>query len=115
MLVNRGRPILSEAAFSTMSRNQTAHLNMARTLGFWCRENGDFFGGDLPSISSFGHTGFTGTSICIDPKRRAFAVLLTNRVHPSRKNKKIIHYRKLFHNAVWADISNSVAAGINYD
>lgn len=41
------------------------------------------------SERSFGHTGFTGTSISIDPERKLFIVLLSNRVHPTRDNGKI--------------------------
>lgn len=49
---------------------------------------------------SFGHTGFTGTSIWIDPERQLFVVFLTNRVYPSRENKKIISVRPKLHDAV---------------
>jgi CubicO group peptidase (beta-lactamase class C family) len=40
------------------------------------------------SRTSFGHTGFTGTSIWIDPTRRLVVVLLANRVHPTRDNPR---------------------------
>ena len=40
------------------------------------------------SPRSFGHTGFTGTSIWIDPIRELVVVLLSNRVHPSRSNNR---------------------------
>jgi CubicO group peptidase (beta-lactamase class C family) len=43
---------------------------------------------------SFGHTGFTGTSIWIDPSRRLVVVLLTNRVHPTRENTRVIPLRR---------------------
>lgn len=46
---------------------------------------------------SFGHTGFTGTSIWIDPDAEIFAVLLTNRVNPTRENQKIEAFRPEFH------------------
>ena len=49
--------------------------------------------GSLLSPRSFGHTGFTGTSIWIDPERRLFVVLLTNRVHPTRENNAIRQVR----------------------
>jgi serine-type D-Ala-D-Ala carboxypeptidase len=42
-----------------------------------------WFMGDLASPGTFGHTGFTGTSIVVDPPRRAVVVLLTNRAHPN--------------------------------
>lgn len=56
--------------------------------------------GSYFSAASFGHTGFTGTSIWIDPEREAFAVLLTNRVHPTRENDGIVRLRPAFHDAV---------------
>jgi CubicO group peptidase (beta-lactamase class C family) len=49
--------------------------------------------GTLLSPSSFGHTGFTGTSIWIDPERDLFIILLTNRVHPTRENRAILRIR----------------------
>ncbi len=42
---------------------------------------------------AFGHTGYTGTSIWIDPDQRSFVVLLSNRVHPSRRNRRIREVR----------------------
>ena len=51
---------------------------------------------------SFGHTGFTGTSIWIDPDRQRSAILLTNRVHPTADNTKIKDFRIAFHDLVAA-------------
>jgi CubicO group peptidase (beta-lactamase class C family) len=45
--------------------------------------------GSLLSARSFGHTGFTGTSMWMDPERGIFVILLTNRVHPTRENNAI--------------------------
>lgn len=45
------------------------------------------------SRTSFGHTGFTGTSIWMDPERDVFVILLTNRVNPTRANTKILQVR----------------------
>lgn len=57
--------------------------------------------GGLPG---FGHTGFTGTSLWIDPSAERYAVLLTNRVHPDRnRDSGIVNLRKDFHRAVWED------------
>lgn len=52
------------------------------------------------SPRAFGHTGFTGTSLWIDPDRGIYAVLLTNRVHPSRQNDAIREVRPAFHDAL---------------
>lgn len=53
------------------------------------------------SRESFGHLGFTGTSLWIDPQRRLEVVLLTNRVHPSRKNDSIRAFRPFIHDLVY--------------
>ncbi len=52
------------------------------------------------SSRSYGHTGYTGTSIWIDPEKELFVVLLTNRVHPTRENDKIRQVRPALHDAV---------------
>jgi CubicO group peptidase (beta-lactamase class C family) len=53
--------------------------------------------GHLLSDQSFGHTGFTGTSLWIDPERRLAIVLLSNRVNPTRNNPR------------WAPVRSAVA------
>jgi CubicO group peptidase (beta-lactamase class C family) len=59
-----------------------------------------------PGFSSrtFGHLGFTGTSLWIDPEQRLAITLLTNRVHPTRENPKIQEFRKAFHRALAKDL-----------
>src|ERR1700746_2063431 len=70
-----------------------------RTLG-WAVPTEGGSSGHYFSAHSFGHTGFTGTSIWIDPDRQLFVVLLTNRVHPTRENTKIQKVRPALHDAV---------------
>jgi beta-glucosidase-like glycosyl hydrolase/CubicO group peptidase (beta-lactamase class C family) len=70
-----------------------------RTLG-WAVPTEGGSSGHYFSAHSFGHTGFTGTSIWIDPDRQLFVVLLTNRVHPTRENTKIQKVRVELHDAV---------------
>lgn len=55
------------------------------------------------SARSFGHLGYTGTSIWIDPVRRLEVVLLSNRVHPSRKNEAIRSFRPAIHDLVYQE------------
>jgi len=50
--------------------------------------------------NAFGHTGFTGTSVYVYPEKNVIAVLLTNRVHPTRANTKHIQLRKVVHKAI---------------
>lgn len=71
-----------------------------RALGWDTKSATRSSAGSKFSKTSFGHTGFTGTSIWIDPVRKLFVVFLTNRVYPSRENKKIINVRPKLHNAV---------------
>ena len=52
------------------------------------------------SAQAFGHTGFTGTSLWIDPARDLYVVLLTNRVHPTRDNPRLTALRPRIHDAV---------------
>lgn len=58
--------------------------------------------GDIFPVSSFGHTGFTGTSICIDPTSETFVILLSNRVHIPDGN--VIRLRSLVSNIVASSI-----------
>jgi len=56
--------------------------------------------GTKMSASAFGHTGFTGTTLWIDPEREVYVVFLTNRVHPTRENTAIQQIRPALHDAV---------------
>jgi beta-N-acetylhexosaminidase len=80
-----------------------------RTLG-WAAPTEGGSSGHYFSPHSFGHTGFTGTSIWIDPDRQLFVVLLTNRVHPTRENQKIAQLRPAFHDAVMEALGFATAA-----
>lgn len=62
--------------------------------------NGYSSAGKLFGTKSFGHTGFTGTSIWIDPEKKIFVIFLTNRVHPTRDNNKIQKIRPILHDAI---------------
>jgi CubicO group peptidase (beta-lactamase class C family) len=57
-------------------------------------------GGTLLSEKSVGHTGFTGTSIWLDLKRKLLIVLLSNRIHPSRHNHTFLNMRPKIHDTV---------------
>jgi len=60
--------------------------------------------GTLLSSRSFGHTGFTGTSMWMDPERELYVILLTNRVHPTRENNAI--------RAVRADVADAAVRAL---
>ena len=67
--------------------------------------------GHSMSSRAFGHTGFTGTSIGIDPQRDLFVILLTNRVNPTRNNNKITEVRRRLADAVVPDYDRLRSAG----
>lgn len=73
------------ATLRDFARRQDLPPGSSRALG-WDTPSDGSSGGTLLSSASFGHTGFTGTSIWIDPTRRLAIVLLSNRVHPTRRN-----------------------------
>lgn len=76
-------PIQPPAIYRDWVVRQDRPAGSSRALG-WDTPSGRSSAGTLMSASSFGHTGFTGTSIWIDPPRKLVIVLLTNRVHPTR-------------------------------
>lgn len=99
-----GAPILSPAAAALATRSHTPGLNENRGLGWSKPPVGPFPAGrvscgDMFSPAAYGHTGFTGTSIWIDPTLDLYVILLTNRLHP-RAGDGLIAVRPAFHNAV---------------
>ena len=56
------------------------------------------------SPRSFGHLGYTGTSLWVDPERELEVVLLSNRVHPTRKNDKIREFRPKIHDIIYQEL-----------
>jgi serine-type D-Ala-D-Ala carboxypeptidase len=80
-----------------------------RALG-WDTADGDGGSGSYLSGNSYGHTGYTGTSLWIDPDREMFVVLLTNRVHAARARRpaKVI-------SDVRADVSDLAALSVTDD
>ncbi|HPO09009.1 MAG TPA: serine hydrolase, partial [bacterium] len=58
--------------------------------------------GGLPSERAYGHTGFTGTSIWIDPEHKVIAILLTNAIHPKRDTCNRERIRRAFYSSIWS-------------
>ena len=102
MLLNGGvyahNRILKRATIAEFTTPQQLS-NGTRTLG-WAVPTEGGSSGHYFSKHAFGHTGFTGTSIWIDPDREVFVVFLTNRVNPTRENMKIAKVRVAVHDAV---------------
>jgi CubicO group peptidase (beta-lactamase class C family) len=94
--------LLSPAALRTMTTPMTDHLRARRSLAWVGRDAADSSAGDLVGPNGYGHTGYTGTSLWVDPDVGRYAVLLTNRVHPSRDGDGISRVRRLVHNIAFA-------------
>lgn len=99
-----GVNILSPNTVLLMSQNHTLGLGVRRGLGFDMKSQALSSAGDLLSGATYGHLGFTGTSIWIDPANQLVTILLTNRVHPTRDANGLTQIRPKFHNPVAAAI-----------
>jgi serine-type D-Ala-D-Ala carboxypeptidase len=87
-----GVRILSASTIRLFTTRQDPALSH-RALG-WETPNGRNSAGSRMSARAFGHTGFTGTSIWIDPEHDLFVILMSNRVNPTRENTKIFEVRR---------------------
>lgn len=89
-----------DSAPRDLTRDRTPELAEARGLA-WQGKRGA--GSAIPAMpdSAFGHTGFTGTSVWIDPDSGRIAVLLTNRIHPEARDADFNAVRRRFHELVW--------------
>ena len=95
----RGARILSRKSVTDLIANLNGDFpGDEHGLGFELNQR--WYMDALSGPRTAGHTGYTGTSIVIDFTSRSFAILLTNRVHPSRRNEMIKEVRPAFHDAV---------------
>ena len=98
-MIDTNAPILRPETLTLFTRRQLLPPGTSRTLG-WDTPSSPSQSGTLFSPTSFGHLGYTGTSLWIDPERRISVTLLTNRTWPDGKNKAIQEVRPTFHNEV---------------
>lgn len=97
--VHSGRRIVNADTVALFTRRAELVPGSSRALG-WDTPSDPSSAGRYFSARSYGHTGFTGTSLWIDPELELIVVLLTNRVHPSRENIAIRRLRPAIHDAV---------------
>ncbi|HVS32961.1 MAG TPA: serine hydrolase domain-containing protein [Thermoanaerobaculia bacterium] len=88
--------LVPRGLFEEATRNYTAGMEENRGLGWQLSARGHAATGVL-SERAFGHTGFTGTSVWIEPERDRIMVLLTNRVHPCATSVAMQRIRGEFH------------------
>lgn len=86
-------PNIRKSTFREFTRRQNLPPGSSRALG-WDTPSENSSAGTKLGPNAFGHTGFTGTSIWIDPDCDLFIILLTNRVNPTRANTKILQVRR---------------------
>ena len=96
-----GRRYLQPATIARWTAPQVA--GSSRALG-WDTPSGQSSSGRFFGPRSFGHTGYTGTSIWLDPEKGLFVVLLTNRVNPTAENQKHAPLRRAVADAVQAAV-----------
>lgn len=107
MLACEGKGYLSPATLRTAVRCHAETEDVRRGLGFHLAGTPANFMGDLFPPESFGHTGFTGTSLAVDPHTGFWVVLLSNRVHPTRENPRLMRVRRMMHNVLYAAFCSS--------
>jgi len=104
-LLNGGDGILSAAAVEKMtSPQQPPAAPVLRGFGWDIDSPFSSNRGDLLPVGGFGHTGFTGTSMWIDPTTQTYVILLTNAVHPRGKGSAV---------ALRSKVATEVAAALN--
>jgi serine-type D-Ala-D-Ala carboxypeptidase len=98
-MLGGGNPILRPETVALFTRRETAPAGTSRALG-WDRPSPPSQSGKYFSTQAYGHLGYTGTSLWIDPVRELSVVLLTNRTWPDSSNWAIKQVRPKFHDAV---------------
>jgi CubicO group peptidase (beta-lactamase class C family) len=94
-----GRQLIQPATIQEFTRAYPAQQGSPRGLG-WDKPSQPSSSGRHFSPASYGHLGYTGTSLWIDPEKELFVILLTNRIHPTRSNEAIKTIRPAVHDAV---------------
>ncbi len=99
--------ILSQGIAQEFTRRQNPEGSSSWAFG-WDTPSASSSAGRYFSPQSFGHLGYTGTSVWIDPKRELEVVLLSNRVHPTSRNEAIREFRPVIHDLVYQEFIGSI-------
>ncbi|HVM94183.1 MAG TPA: serine hydrolase domain-containing protein [Terriglobales bacterium] len=105
-MLNGGYPILRPETVNLFTRRESAPQGTCRALG-WDTPSSPSQSGKYFGARSFGHLGYTGTSLWIDPDRQLSITLFTNRTWPDCQNQAIKQVRPTFHDAVVDALSAS--------
>jgi CubicO group peptidase (beta-lactamase class C family) len=104
------RPFLKPETIRRFTERTDPEGRHTRALGWDTKSmTGYSSAGSRFGPRSFGHTGFTGTSFWYDPDSHLYVILLTNRVYPTRQNRKHIPLRPAVANTAF----NALEKGLN--
>lgn len=98
-MLEGGAPLFQRHTVELFTQRQTSPPGTSRALG-WDTPSPPSQSGKYFSPRSYGHLGYTGTSLWIDPERQLSVTLLTNRTWPDRSSQAIKDIRPAFHDAV---------------
>lgn len=105
-MLNGGHPVLRTSTIELFARREPTPNGTSRALG-WDTPSTPSQSGKYFSALSFGHLGYTGTSLWIDPGRQLSITLLTNRTWPDCQNQAIKQVRPALHDAVVEALENA--------
>lgn len=105
MLSKMGEGFLKRETMEMAIRNYTPGQDEHRGLGFQIAGSPDCFFSAFVPDRCFGHTGFTGTSLLVEPETGFWALLLTNRVYPTRNTSALFPFRRRLHQESWEMVS----------
>lgn len=106
-----GGKVLDPELATIARRDHTSGLQQSRGLGWQIASSPGCSAGPWLSPASFGHTGFTGTSVWVDPQRRLVVALLTNRLHPGARLVDLHPLRRALHRLVASTYSSPTRSG----
>jgi CubicO group peptidase (beta-lactamase class C family) len=98
-MLHGGTPLVKKETLEIFTRRKDTPAGTSRALG-WDTPSQPSQSGKYFSSRSYGHLGYTGTSLWIDPDRQLSVTLLTNRTWPDRGSQSIKQIRPAFHDAV---------------
>lgn len=100
-ILRGGGPLFRKETVDLFTRRQSTPTGSSRTLG-WDTPSMPSQSGTMFSVRSFGHLGYTGTSLWCDAERQLSVTLLTNRTWPDARNQGIKQLRPQVHDAIVA-------------
>ncbi len=106
VMLQGGRPLFRSETVAVFTRRETSPMGTSRALG-WDTPSAPSQSGKYFSVRAFGHLGYTGTSLWIDPERQLSVIMLTNRTWPDCKEHSIKQVRPAFHDAVIESLETS--------